>query len=122
MSDLQISNIDEDLLDTVLAPDVEFSGTIVFKKPFMIKGRVSGVIKAESELFIDDKAVVEASITAESVSVRGTVKGDIVARKRVDLFACCSVDGDITAPEVAMETGCRYNGICTMTGKRDEVR
>ncbi len=122
MSDIQISNIDEDLLDTVLAPDVEFSGTIVFKKPFMIKGRVSGVIKAESELFIDDKAVVEASITAESVSVRGTVKGDIVARKRVDLFACCSVQGDITAPEVAMETGCHYNGICTMTGKRDDVR
>ncbi|MCX7023310.1 MAG: polymer-forming cytoskeletal protein [Spirochaetes bacterium] len=120
MSDVQISIIDEEQLDTVLATDVEFSGTVIFKKPFMIKGRVSGTVRAESDLFIDEKAVVEASITAESVSIRGTVKGDIVARKRVDLFACCSVDGDITAPEVAMETGCRFNGICTMTGKRDE--
>lgn len=119
MSDVQNSIVDEDQLDTVLAPDVNFSGTVYFKKPLMIKGHVSGTIKADSDLYVDENAVVEATISAESVSIRGVVIGNIVARRRVDLYASCSVDGDITAPEVAMETGCRFNGICTMTGKKD---
>ena len=36
------------------------------------------------------------------------------ARDRVELFASCTVDGDVTAPQVTMETGCKFNGICTM--------
>lgn len=115
MTEVQINTIDEEQLDTVLAGDVEFSGSMTFKKPLMIKGRVSGVIRSESELYIDEKAVVEADIQAAVVSVRGTVKGDIAARERVELFATSSVDGDVTAPQVTMETGCRFNGVCRMT-------
>ncbi|MBL8967777.1 MAG: polymer-forming cytoskeletal protein [Spirochaetaceae bacterium] len=115
MTEVQINTIDEEQLDTVLAGDVEFSGSMSFKKPLMIKGRVSGVIRSESELYIDEKANVEADIQAAVVSVRGTVKGDIAARERVELFATSSVDGDVTAPQVTMETGCRFNGVCRMT-------
>ncbi len=115
MTEVQINTIDEEQLDTVLAGDVEFSGSMTFKKPLMIKGRVSGVIRSESELYIDEKASVEADIQAAVVSVRGAVKGDIAARERVELFATSSVDGDVTAPQVTMETGCRFNGVCRMT-------
>lgn len=114
MTEVQISAVDEEQLDTVLAGDVEFSGSMTFKKPLMIKGRVSGVIRSESELYIDEKAVVEADIKALVVSVKGSVKGDIAARERVELFASSSVDGDVTAPQVTMETGCRFNGVCKM--------
>jgi len=114
MTEVQISAIDEEQLDTVLAGDVEFSGEMSFRKPLMIKGRVSGVIRSESDLYIDEKAVVEADILATVVSVKGTVKGNISARERVELFACSAVDGDVTAPQITMETGCRFNGACKM--------
>lgn len=116
MSDIQLSAVDEDLLDTVLAANVEFTGKIFFREPLMIKGRMSGSIETESDLYIDEGAEVEADIKAGRVSVRGYVKGNITARGRVELYASCRVDGDIYAGEVAMETGCRFNGICTMTG------
>ncbi|MCK7514847.1 MAG: polymer-forming cytoskeletal protein [Desulfobacterales bacterium] len=48
----------------------------------MIKGRVSGTIRSESDLYIDTGAVVEAEISANQVSVRGTVKGNVVAKDR----------------------------------------
>ena len=114
MTEVQINAVDEELLDTVLAVDVEFSGSMTFKKPFMIKGRVSGQIRSSSELYIDEKAVVEADIQAAVVSVKGVVKGNIAARERVELFATGSVHGDVTAPTVTMETGCRFNGACKM--------
>ncbi|HOX48553.1 MAG TPA: polymer-forming cytoskeletal protein [Spirochaetia bacterium] len=122
MTEVQISAVDEEQLDTVLAGDVEFSGSMTFKKPLMIKGRVSGVIRSESELYIDEKAVVEADIKALVVSVKGSVKGDIAARERVELFASSSVDGDVTAPQITMETGCRFNGACKMAAPDFDAR
>ncbi len=114
MTEVQITTIDEDQLDTVLALDVEFAGEMIFSKPLMIKGKVSGIVRSESDLYIDEKAVVEADILANIVSVKGSVKGNISAREKVELFACASVDGDVTAPQITMETGCRFNGACRM--------
>ncbi|MBN1241609.1 MAG: polymer-forming cytoskeletal protein [Spirochaetales bacterium] len=122
MSDVHLTPVDEDLIDTILQGDVEFSGRMSFDKPLMIKGRVSGAIESTSDLYVDDAAVVEARISANIVSVRGTVKGDISARERVELFACAAVEGDIVAPEITMETGCRFNGICTMTGSKPKIQ
>ncbi len=114
MTEVQITTIDEDQLDTVLALDVEFAGEMIFSKPLMIKGKVSGIVRSESDLYIDEKAIVEADILANVVSVKGSVKGNISAREKVELFACASVDGDVTAPQITMETGCRFNGACRM--------
>lgn len=122
MTDVHLSVVDEDTLDTILAADVEFSGTMVFKEPMMIKGHVSGSITTGSDLHIDDKAVVEADLKANNVTVRGTVKGNITATGRVELYATCRVDGDVQAAEVTMEPGCRFNGICSMTGSGDVSR
>jgi cytoskeletal protein CcmA (bactofilin family) len=121
MTEVQITAVDEEQLDTILAGDVEFSGEMSFKKPLMIKGRVSGVIRSESDLYVDEKAVVEADISASIVSVKGKVRGNISACLRVELFAGASVDGDVTAPQITMETGCRLNGACRMSAPRSDV-
>jgi cytoskeletal protein CcmA (bactofilin family) len=121
MTDVQLSAVDEEILDTVLAPDVEFDGTLMFKKPLMIKGRFSGEIKASGDLYIDEKAEVKADIKAGLVSVKGKVVGDVNAYSRIELFATCALQGNISAPEIAMENGCRFNGVCATTpGKKDE--
>ncbi len=122
MTDVQLNVVDEDTVDTILAPDVQFSGTMRLKETLMIKGRVSGIINSESDLHIDDNAVVEADITARNVTIRGSLKGNIAASGRVELFASCRVDGDIRAAEVTMEPGCRFNGICSMNTPSDAQR
>jgi cytoskeletal protein CcmA (bactofilin family) len=114
MNSFQIRDIDESELDTILSSDITFSGTMHFQKPLMVKGYVKGEIRATGDLYIDEKAEVEARVHANLVSIKGTVKGDVSADTRVELFESASVDGDITAPDVIMESGCRFNGICTM--------
>jgi cytoskeletal protein CcmA (bactofilin family) len=120
MTEVQISAIDEEQLDTVIASDVEFEGTITMKKPLMIKGRIKGSLSSESELYIDEGARIEADIQALVVSVKGGVQGNIVARERIDLFSTSVVVGDIAAPKVTMETGCRLNGTCRMAPFDDD--
>ncbi|MDC7225553.1 MAG: polymer-forming cytoskeletal protein [Spirochaetales bacterium] len=114
MSDIQIQTIDEAEIDTILAEDIDFTGKLGFDKSLMIKGRMKGDVKAEGDFYIGESAVVEARVEANIVSVKGTVHGNIYAYDRVEIFSCGHVDGDITAPDIIMESGCSFNGICTM--------
>lgn len=120
MTDVQINVVDEAMLDTVLAPDVGFEGTLVCRKPLMIKGSFTGVIRSSSDIYIDEKAVVEAEIRAANVVIRGRVKGSVLAEGRVDLAASCVLEGDVAAPEVTMETGCQITGECRTIKRRED--
>lgn len=114
MSELHRKGVDERELDTVLAEDFSFEGELRFAKPLMIKGPFRGDIKAEGDLYVGELAKVEARVEARTVSVRGHVVGNIVAAQKIELHATARVDGDMTAPEIVMEAGSKFNGICTM--------
>ncbi len=115
LSEVHIKNIEEHHLDTILAEDIDFVGELHFAKSLMIKGRFKGEIQATGDLYVGDQAEVEAKIEANVVSLKGKVKGNITAHSRVELFSTAQVEGDVTAPDIVMESGCRFNGICTMS-------
>ena len=106
--------------DTILSPDIDFSGTLHFDKPFLIRGKVSGEISSTGLLVIDENAVVNANISATRVLIRGHVKGDVTAVEKVEVTLTGKLSGNVTAPEIFMETGCLFNGRCTMAEKRAE--
>jgi len=115
LSEVHIKSVEENHLDTILAEDIDFVGELHFAKPLMIKGKFKGEIQATGDLYVGDHAEVEARIEANVVSLKGKVKGNITAHARVELFSTAEVEGDISAPDIVMESGCRFNGICTMT-------
>ena len=114
MSEVTIQNVDEADIDTILAEDIDFTGKLTFQDPLMIKGKLKGEINATGDLYIGENAKVEAKVTANTVSLKGKIKGNVVAHTRVELFSSATVDGDISTPNVVMESGSRFNGICNM--------
>lgn len=118
MAEVRIKDIDEHEIDTILADDIDFEGQLTFKKPLMIKGRFKGEIRSESALHVGEKAVVEAKVEANLVSSKGRIRGDIVGHSRVELFSTAQVDGDICTPDFVVESGCKFNGHCNMSGQK----
>ncbi len=114
MAEVRIKDIDEHEIDTILAEDIDFEGHLTFKKPLMIKGTFKGEIRSASALYIGEKAHVEAATEAGIVSSKGHHKGNIVGHTRVELFSTAEVDGDIATPDFVVESGCKFNGTCTM--------
>jgi cytoskeletal protein CcmA (bactofilin family) len=116
MTDIHNDVLEDEDFDTILSGDIDFSGTLNFDKPFLIRGKVSGIIDAKGLLVIDEGALVAANISASRVIIRGTVKGDINAAEKVEITATGKLTGNVTAPEgrFFMETGCMFNGSCTM--------
>jgi len=121
MSEVQIREVDESDIVTILAEDISFNGRLSFDDSLMIKGAFKGDICARGNLYVDSDAVVEARVEANIVSLKGTIKGDVFAHTRVELFSSAMVDGDITAPDVIMESGCKFNGICKMEAPQTEL-
>ena len=78
------------------------------------QGAFKGEIKASSDLYVGEKAEVTAKIEADRVSAKGRIRGNIVARSRIELFSTAQVEGDLISPDLVMESGCRYNGTCRM--------
>jgi cytoskeletal protein CcmA (bactofilin family) len=71
--------IEEKDVDTVLAEDIDFSGTMKFKNSLMIKG-----------------------------------KGNVEAIKKLELLKGAELNGDVKTPDFIIESGCIFNGKCTM--------
>jgi cytoskeletal protein CcmA (bactofilin family) len=115
MTDVHNEMLDDEDFDTILSTDIDFSGTINFEKPFLIRGKVSGEIDAKGLLVVDESAAVDANINASRVIIRGSVKGNVNAAEKVEITMTGKLLGNVTAPEVFMETGCLFNGRCTMT-------
>jgi len=120
MTDAHIDVLEEEDFDTILSPDIDFSGVLNFEEPFLIQGRVSGEISARGLLVIDEDAVVNANIDASRVIIRGFVKGDVNAAEKVEVTVTGKLEGNVTAPEIFMESGCVFNGRCIMAGKNKE--
>ena len=117
MTEVHNDVLEDEDFDTILSPDIDFTGTLHFEKPFLIRGKVSGEISARGILVIDEEAVVNANINASKVIIRGQVKGNVSAEENVEVTASGKLTGNVSAPEIFMETGCVFNGRCTMTEK-----
>jgi cytoskeletal protein CcmA (bactofilin family) len=111
-------NIDESMIDTVLAGDIDFNGTMRFSKELMIKGKFEGDIDATGHLIIGPDANVKATIKAGVITNYGRVTGNVTATERLELFKDASLNGDVDTPELVIENGCRYNGKCAMPDKK----
>jgi cytoskeletal protein CcmA (bactofilin family) len=118
MTDVHNDVLEDEDFDTILSSDIDFSGTLNFEKPFLIRGRLSGEIAAQGLLVIDEAAVVDANIRASKVVIRGSVKGNVTATEKVEVTITGKLVGNVTAPEVFMDTGCVFNGRCTMTARK----
>jgi len=118
MPEWRVKTIDESEIDTVLADDVEFEGELEFDTNVLIKGAFSGRITSSGDLFINESAKVDAAIRARRITVRGSLSGELAALERVELFDTAAVAGSIETPDLIVQSGCRFNGSCSMSQEK----
>ena len=87
-----------------------FEGRVVFDEAMRIDGIFNGDILSSDTLVIGETASVQAELEVNELVVSGRVKGDIRARKRVEIRSPAVVNGNIMAPSVSIEDGVIFNG------------
>jgi cytoskeletal protein CcmA (bactofilin family) len=118
MSDYRQHYADENDMDTVMSEDFFFDGQVTFEKPLLVKGRLKGAITSQGDVYINKGAVVEAKIEAGSVWLKGSVKGEIKTSGKLELFSGSSMDGNISTPDLVIQSSCYFRGHCDMPQPR----
>lgn len=96
----------------------EIEGKFTFSGTVLLNAKFHGEIVTTDTLIIGEKGVVNASVRAGSVVIRGEVVGNVQANERVELKGRARVFGDLEAPVVVIEEGVLFEGHCQMTKTR----
>jgi len=108
----------------IFGKQTSFSGRLKFHETLMVRGKFKGTIDAQGEgaLIVDKDAVVDADrIMVSSLTVYGTVIGDIHAVDKVDMMSGAKVQGDVIAARLRIADGVLFEGQCSMTSVDKEV-
>ena len=117
VKNIEAKSVEEKDVDTVLAEDIDFSGTMKFQNSLMIKGKFEGQIDAQGHLILGPDAVVKATIKAGVVTNYGKIIGNVEAIKKLELLKGAELNGDVKTPDLIIESGCIFNGKCAMSGE-----
>lgn len=110
---------------TVVGTDSHFKGELNFERTAKITGKFDGKISGSGELLVGNDALCKADVNTGSVSVDGTVEGNVQAKEVVRLNSKGVVRGDIVAGKMVMAEGASFYGQCAVgtnsTGQRSGV-
>jgi cytoskeletal protein CcmA (bactofilin family) len=90
---------------------LRIEGTIVSQEHLTIDGQVEGTIEVgDHSLTIGADAVVKAHLRAQTITISGSVIGNVTAAQRIVLQPSASVEGDIVAPRLTIADGAVLKG------------
>jgi cytoskeletal protein CcmA (bactofilin family) len=101
-----------------IGKSVYITGELTGDEDLTIEGRVEGKIELKDHnLVIGPHGKIQATIHAKTVTVIGSVVGNIQAREIVDIQASGSVVGDIQSARIAIADGAHFKGSLDVQGE-----
>ena len=98
-----------------IGKSVVIKGELNGSEDLTVEGRVEGKIELRQHvLTIGPNGKIKAQVFAKAVVVLGEVNGNVTASDKVSIKENGSVDGDITAPRVAIAEGAHFRGSVDM--------
>lgn len=94
-----------------IGKSVCIKGDVISAEDLTIEGRVEGTIELGGHsLIVGVGATILADLKAHTISISGAVTGNVIATERMEILETGSVDGDLTAPRVAVREGAVIRG------------
>ncbi len=98
-----------------IGPSITIVGDVSGDEDLTILGRVEGKIELpQHTVTVGQGGRVKADIRAKQVSVAGEVHGNLVAGEQIVIRRTATMLGNLTAPRVGLEDGCRFRGSVEM--------
>ncbi len=98
---------------TLISPNAQVSGDVVFNGGLHVQGKVVGNVTADEQggrLVIGSTGAVEGEIHVPRVIINGRVKGDVHAGEHLELAEKAVIEGNVFYTMIEMVMGARVNG------------
>ena len=100
-----------------MSSGVSIKGDVTFRTTLVIDGNVEGTITSTGTLTVGQHAHIRGQITAASVTVQGTIDGNVFASERCALESGATLRGDIEAPRLAVDENATFLGSAKISTK-----
>lgn len=118
---IKTKNLGAEDLNGFMDEGTEFLGELRFKNVFRVDGHVKGKIFSENTLIVGEEGSIEADVDCGIVSIRGTVKGRVCGREKIELLKGSKVFGTLESPKLLIEEGAFFQGDCHMGSASQSV-
>jgi len=106
-----------------IGPSISIVGDVTGEEDLTILGRVKGKVELpQHSVTVGESGRVEADIRARIVSVAGEVHGNLLAGEQILIRKTAIMLGNLTAPRVGLEDGCRFRGTVDMETQNEKSR
>lgn len=95
----------------IVGHSISIQGDITGQEDLVVHGNVEGKINLKGKnVTVGQDGNVKADVSARIISIEGHVEGNLHGEEQVVVRKTGSVEGNITAPRVSLEDGCRFTG------------
>ncbi len=101
-----------DTVGTIIGEDCHSEGNLRLESSIRIDGEHIGDVTTEGDIYIGDKGSCIGNISARNFYIGGVIKGDIVAKARIELSRNAKLRGNATMGNLIMEEGAEFMGSC----------
>ncbi|HEY5792697.1 MAG TPA: polymer-forming cytoskeletal protein, partial [Chthoniobacterales bacterium] len=86
-----------------------------FENELIFDGKIEGEIVSEGALTLGKNARVQGEVRTKTVTVHGTVTGNITVTEKCELKASSQLTGDLRATRIIIEEGATFVGKSEVT-------
>lgn len=105
---------------TVIGEHISIDGTVHAKEDLIIQGSLKGTMELDKHhITIGNKGKVEADIQAESMTISGTLNGNVTVHGKVEITKEADFTGQVKAKRIVIEDGAYIKASIEMQREED---
>jgi cytoskeletal protein CcmA (bactofilin family) len=111
-----------DKIENVIGRSCTVHGDLAADGTFRVDGTIEGSVESKASVVVGESGTVKGNIRAVEVLVAGKIHGNVACTGHLDIMSTGSIEGDIDAKSLRVETGGVFAGTSRMGVKSAEQR
>ncbi len=103
-----------DKIENVVGHSCTVRGDLSAEGAFRVDGTIEGSVESKTAVVIGETGAVTGNVRAADVLVAGKVHGNVCSTGHLEIMATGSIEGDIDAKSLRVETGGSFAGTSHM--------
>jgi len=96
--------------ETIIGASIKVKGNFNGQGDIVIEGNLEGSLKTEANVFIGERAKINANIEASEALINGEISGNIKIKKYLAIGKTAKIIGDVQCGEISIERGAAITG------------